>query len=321
MLPKSPAIVILDEATSHLDSENESARSGRARRRARRRTSIVIAHRLSTITQRRRDPRRRRRPHHRARHPRRAAHRRRPVLRAVPHARPRPAVPQPCCWSAPPADRPRTRTCGRPLGGVGALPGGDLRRPSGTCTAERHFGRVGYELARGGDPREFHPLVHDMARHRTFFSCTDCGTLALQWAGSCRGAACGTRCRRDRAVPGACDRRHYRAAAIPRSTPTQWHPRPTGIDEFDRVLGGGLVAGSVTLVGGEPRIAKSTLLLAEPAALGRTQRCTVSLHCRLGRSRPRRCKGGPTSCGPRRRTGRRASGLGPRATSRASVPR
>jgi len=38
-------------------------------------------------------------------------------------------------------------------------------------------------------------------------------------------------------------------------------PRPTGIDELDRVLGGGLVPGSVTLVGGEPGIGKSTLLL------------------------------------------------------------
>jgi len=38
-------------------------------------------------------------------------------------------------------------------------------------------------------------------------------------------------------------------------------PRPTGIDEFDRVLGGGLVPGSVTLIGGEPGIGKSTLLL------------------------------------------------------------
>lgn len=43
-------------------------------------------------------------------------------------------------------------------------------------------------------------------------------------------------------------------------------PRATGVAELDRVLGGGLVAGSVTLVGGEPGIGKSTLLLQ---ALGR----------------------------------------------------
>jgi DNA repair protein RadA/Sms len=40
-----------------------------------------------------------------------------------------------------------------------------------------------------------------------------------------------------------------------------WHPRPTGVPEFDRVLGGGLVEGSVTLVGGEPGVGKSTLVL------------------------------------------------------------
>jgi DNA repair protein RadA/Sms len=43
--------------------------------------------------------------------------------------------------------------------------------------------------------------------------------------------------------------------------------RPTGLDELDRVLGGGLVAGSVTLVGGEPGIGKSTLLLQALASM------------------------------------------------------
>ena len=51
MLLKDPAIVILDEATSHLDSENEAARPGGARHaRCAAAPSIVIAHRLSTIT-------------------------------------------------------------------------------------------------------------------------------------------------------------------------------------------------------------------------------------------------------------------------------
>ncbi|MFZ9966266.1 MAG: ATPase domain-containing protein, partial [Steroidobacteraceae bacterium] len=42
---------------------------------------------------------------------------------------------------------------------------------------------------------------------------------------------------------------------------------PTGLGEFDRVLGGGLVEGSVTLLGGEPGIGKSTLLLQAAASL------------------------------------------------------
>ena len=54
---------------------------------------------------------------------------------------------------------------------------------------------------------------------------------------------------------------------ITRVDPRQWHPRATGIAELDRVLGGGLVAGSVTLVGGEPGVGKSTLLLQAAASL------------------------------------------------------
>ena len=46
----------------------------------------------------------------------------------------------------------------------------------------------------------------------------------------------------------------------------------TGIDEFDRVLGGGLVAGGVVLIGGDPGIGKSTLLLQALANLSRVKR-------------------------------------------------
>ena len=55
-----------------------------------------------------------------------------------------------------------------------------------------------------------------------------------------------------------------------------WAPRPTGIDELDRVLGGGLVPGSATLVGGEPGVGKSTLLLQALASLAATgARCLL----------------------------------------------
>jgi hypothetical protein len=52
----------------------------------------------------------------------------------------------------------------------------------------------------------------------------------------------------------------------PREEPRQ----PTGIEEFDRVLGGGLVAGGVVLIGGDPGIGKSTLLLQALARLAQT---------------------------------------------------
>jgi len=57
-----------------------------------------------------------------------------------------------------------------------------------------------------------------------------------------------------------------------------WAPRPVGLGELDRVLGGGLVAGSVTLLGGEPGIGKSTLLLQALSALAR-QGTTCLLAC------------------------------------------
>jgi DNA repair protein RadA/Sms len=56
----------------------------------------------------------------------------------------------------------------------------------------------------------------------------------------------------------------------------EWAPVPTGLGEIDRVLGGGLVPGSVTLLGGEPGIGKSTLLLQALASLaGRGARCLL----------------------------------------------
>jgi DNA repair protein RadA/Sms len=110
-----------------------------------------------------------------------------------------------------------------------------------------------------------------MARQRSFHSCTDCGTRALQWAGRCPG--CGAwntlveeREEAPRSVPPA-------AVAPPlpitQVDPRQWQAKSTGIGELDRVLDGGLVGGSVTLVGGEPGIGKSTLLLQAAASLAK----------------------------------------------------
>ena len=105
-----------------------------------------------------------------------------------------------------------------------------------------------------------------MPRARTVFRCTECGTSAPKWAGRCPGCEAWNTLVEELDVPSATSP----AAAIgPGSRPVpigevdldEWSARATGLSELDRVLGGGLVPGSVTLLGGEPGIGKSTLLL------------------------------------------------------------
>ena len=116
-----------------------------------------------------------------------------------------------------------------------------------------------------------------MARAESRYVCQSCGEAFLRWEGQCR--ACGgwnslvetvvrspTRTERAKVrVTGPVDR--------PTATPLdaiaeETVPRrPIGIGELDRVLGGGLVAGAVVLLGGEPGIGKSTLLLQATAGL------------------------------------------------------
>ena len=106
-----------------------------------------------------------------------------------------------------------------------------------------------------------------MARLRTVHRCHECGAAAPRWAGRC--PACGawnTLVEEvdSAAVPSALAG-GYRAAAaavpIAEVVADGCRRQPTGVGELDRVLGGGLLPGSVTLVGGEPGIGKSTLLL------------------------------------------------------------
>jgi DNA repair protein RadA/Sms len=112
-----------------------------------------------------------------------------------------------------------------------------------------------------------------MARVRTVFRCSDCGGAAPKWAGRC--PACGewntlVEERDERTVAVGVAAGHLVADVplpIAEVAADDTQPRRTGIAEVDRVLSGGLVPGSVTVVGGEPGTGKSTLLLQVVSAL------------------------------------------------------
>ena len=116
-----------------------------------------------------------------------------------------------------------------------------------------------------------------MAKAKTVYACTDCGGQSPKWQGQC--PHCGTWNTLVETLDAPAPAR-FESVAGTRSTVTPLasvRPRPssripTGIEEFDRVLGGGLVAGGVILLGGDPGIGKSTLLLQAGAALGASHR-------------------------------------------------
>lgn len=108
-----------------------------------------------------------------------------------------------------------------------------------------------------------------MAKSKTQYFCKNCGAQSAQWLGKC--PACGEwNTFEEEVLVREATPAKGRSMAIT----TQKHPKPidevsllelpripTGFSEFDNVLGGGIVAGSIVLLGGEPGIGKSTLLL------------------------------------------------------------
>ncbi len=123
-----------------------------------------------------------------------------------------------------------------------------------------------------------------MARTRSIFVCDECGHEALAWAGQCAGCEAWNSRRehaaeRPRSTPGSPASRPGRGArAAARPTPLREVEAPReprircGITELDRVLGGGLVPGSLVLLGGAPGIGKSTITamaLGQLASAGR----------------------------------------------------
>ena len=105
-----------------------------------------------------------------------------------------------------------------------------------------------------------------MAKEKTIYTCSECGGTAPKWLGKC--PHCNAWNTLEEGVAEAPSRHRFQALA--KSAPvmaladieaSDVDRTPTGIDELDRVLGGGIVAGGVVLIGGDPGIGKSTLLL------------------------------------------------------------
>ncbi|HQR49509.1 MAG TPA: DNA repair protein RadA [Steroidobacteraceae bacterium] len=115
-----------------------------------------------------------------------------------------------------------------------------------------------------------------MARSRTSYVCGSCGAATPQWQGQCPACqAWNTLELAASSIASPAARRGTAAAATSLAVSEVGDDSElraaTGIGELDRVLGGGLVAGSVVLLGGDPGIGKSTLLLQAADALSRRQ--------------------------------------------------
>jgi DNA repair protein RadA/Sms len=114
-----------------------------------------------------------------------------------------------------------------------------------------------------------------MAKEKTVYTCTQCGATSPKWLGKCPDCGAWNTLEETVAESPASAARH-RFQALAKSQPvatlseieaSDVERTPTGVEELDRVLGGGIVAGGVVLIGGDPGIGKSTLLLQAADAL------------------------------------------------------
>jgi DNA repair protein RadA/Sms len=114
-----------------------------------------------------------------------------------------------------------------------------------------------------------------MAKDKSIYVCSECGGTSPRWLGKC--PSCGAWNTLDEAVAeaaGAGKAHRFQSLTKPAPVTTlaqidaaDVERTPTGQEELDRVLGGGVVPGGVTLIGGDPGIGKSTLLLQAADAL------------------------------------------------------
>ena len=124
-----------------------------------------------------------------------------------------------------------------------------------------------------------------MAKEKTQYTCTDCGGISAKWLGKCPNCnAWNTLIESVAETAGPSKNRYAGMAALaPASEVARLADieaqdvarTPTGQEELDRVLGGGMVEGGVVLIGGDPGIGKSTLLLQAMDGLQRSGMSTL----------------------------------------------
>ncbi|WP_312264088.1 DNA repair protein RadA [Rivihabitans pingtungensis] len=117
-----------------------------------------------------------------------------------------------------------------------------------------------------------------MAKAKTVYVCSECGGISPKWQGQCPHCTSWNSLSETVQAPPAANGGNHRFQALAASSgevqvlaevQAEEAPRdPSGSDELDRVLGGGLVRGAVILIGGDPGIGKSTLLLQTLASVG-----------------------------------------------------
>ena len=117
-----------------------------------------------------------------------------------------------------------------------------------------------------------------MAKAKSLYVCTECGGQVLQWVGVCPHCNAAATIQETVAEAASAGANRYgqisgagRAQRLSEVPASEESRIPSGIEEFDRVLGGGLVPGGVVLLGGEPGIGKSTLLLQSLAEVGKSR--------------------------------------------------
>ncbi|MFJ3058774.1 DNA repair protein RadA [Herbaspirillum sp. NPDC087042] len=120
-----------------------------------------------------------------------------------------------------------------------------------------------------------------MAKVKTNYTCTECGGVSNKWAGQCPACGQWNTLVETLVETGGGNRYSAQPQGLAQTAPVLSLadieaidvPRfGTGIEEFDRVLGGGLVPGGVALIGGDPGIGKSTLLLQALANISRLKK-------------------------------------------------